>query len=152
MEFLSKDNQYTQMKLYLVKILGIGLSLFIIFTILRGQFSVPLQRGTILMLGTVIIFLSRPGSAFLKSRFARLDELLSWLGIAAIIGSVFYIYVEWFEIAEYRPGAPTVYDLLIYSVTILVVFEITRRTSGMEVRNTGKVASFTMDIRITGAN
>ncbi|MDH4267746.1 MAG: TRAP transporter fused permease subunit [Deltaproteobacteria bacterium] len=121
------------MKLYLVKILGIGLSLFIIFTILRGQFSVPLQRGTILMLGTVIIFLSRPGSAFLKSRFARLDELLSWLGIAAIIGSVFYIYVEWFEIAEYRPGAPTVYDLLIYSVTILVVFEITRRTSGMVI-------------------
>jgi TRAP transporter 4TM/12TM fusion protein len=125
--------RYEKGKRLAVKFLGVGLSAFILYTIIQGQFSVPVQRGTILMTGSLMVFLRRPSSPFLKARFPWLDELLTWLGIAAIVGAVGYIYAEWFEIAEYRPGIPNSFDLLAYTLTILVVFEITRRTSGMVI-------------------
>lgn len=124
---------YFEFKNYLIRILSIGLSLFIIFTIIKGQYSVPIQRGTILMIGTVMIFLSYPTHSYLREKLPWLDELINWLAITIIIGSVIYIYAEWFEIAEYRPGVPNTYDLLVYAFTILIVFEITRRTSGLAI-------------------
>jgi len=126
-------NQYSEFKKSLTNILGVGLSLFIIHTILRGQYSVPVQRGTILMIGAIMIFLSSPSHPYLKSKLPRLDELINWLEIIIVISSVLYVYAEWFEIAEYRPGAPNIYDLIVYALTILVVFEMTRRTSGMTI-------------------
>lgn len=131
MDLPHKGEKYDVVKRYLVRILGICLSSFIIFTIISGQYSVPVQRGTILMLGAVMVFLSR--RSFPKLRTGLLDEIVSWIGIVAIIGSVIYIYAEWFEMAEYRQGVPTRADLLVYSVTILIVFEITRRTSGLVI-------------------
>ena len=131
MESSQGYGRYEKGKRLAVKVLGVGLSAFILYTIVQGQFSVPVQRGTILMIGSVMVFLWRPSSPSLKARFPWLDELLTWLGIAAIVGAVGYIYAEWFEIAEYRPGIPNSFDLLAYTLTILVVFEITRRTSGM---------------------
>ena len=133
MESSQGYGRYEKGKGLSVKILGVGLSAFILYTIVQGQFSVPIQRGTILMIGSVMVFLWRPSSRFLKARFPWLNEFLTWLGIAAIVGAVGYIYVEWFEIAEYRPGIPNSFDLLAYTLTILVVFEITRRTSGMVI-------------------
>lgn len=131
MELAQKYEKYAAVKRLLVKVLGICLSLFIIFTIVRGQYSVPIQRGTILMFGAVMIFFSR--QTFQKSRIVWLDEVFSWLGIVAVVGCVFYIYIEWFEMAEYRQGVPARPDLFVYTLTILVVFEITRRTSGLVI-------------------
>jgi len=131
MELPQKYEKYVAVKRHVVKVLGICLSLFIIFTIIRGQYSVPVQRGTILMLGAVMIFLSR--QTLPKSRIVWLDELISWLGIVAIVGCVLYIYAEWFEIAQYRQGIPNRADLLVYIVTILIVFEITRRASDLSI-------------------
>jgi TRAP transporter 4TM/12TM fusion protein len=78
-----------------------------------------------------MIFLSRP--TFPKSRLIWLDEIISWLGIVAIVGCVLYIYAEWFDMAQYRQGIPNRADLLVYIVTILIVFEITRRASDLSI-------------------
>ena len=131
MELAQKYEKYVAAKRHLVEVLGICLSLFIIFTIIRGQYSVPVQRGSILMLGAVMIFLSR--RSFPKSRMVWLDEIVSWLGIFAIVGCVLYIYAEWFEMAQYRQGIPNRADLLVYIVTIVIVFEITRRASDLSI-------------------
>ena len=131
MELSLKYKRYILMKEYLRKILGLCLSLFIIFTIIRGQFSIPVQRGIVLMLGAVMIFLSTQNKTNLKSSTFWLKEIISWLWIIAIVGCTLYVYVEWMEMAEYRQGFPNQADLLIFIITILVVFEITRRTSGM---------------------
>jgi TRAP transporter 4TM/12TM fusion protein len=131
MELSQKYEKYVALKRHVVKGLGIFLSLFIIFTIIRGQYSVPVQRGTILMIASIMIFLSR--KTFPKSRFFWLDEVASWIGIIAIISSVLYIYGEWFEMAQYRAGVPNRTDLFFYIITILVVFEITRRASDLSI-------------------
>jgi len=131
MELSRKYEKYIAAKRHVVKVLGICLSSFIIFTIIRGQYSVPVQRGTILMLGAVMIFLSR--QTLPKSRIGWLDEIIGWLGIIAIVGCVLYIYVEWFEMAQYRQGVPNRADLLVYIATILIVFEITRRASDLSI-------------------
>jgi len=83
------------------------------------------------MLGAVMIFLSR--QTLPKSRIGWLDEIIGWLGIIAIVGCVLYIYVEWFEMAQYRQGVPNRADLLVYIATILIVFEITRRASDLSI-------------------
>jgi TRAP transporter 4TM/12TM fusion protein len=131
MELSQKYEKYVALKRHVVKGLGIFLSLFIIFTIIRGQYSVPVQRGTILMIASIMIFLSR--KTFPKSRFFWLDEVASWIGIIPIISSVLYIYGEWFEMAQYRAGVPNRTDLFFYIITILVVFEITRRASDLSI-------------------
>lgn len=131
MELSSKYEKYLLIKRYLVKVLGLCLSLFIIFTIIRGQFSVGIQRGTVLMLGTIMVFLSPQNKTYPKSRTFWLNEIINWLAIIAIVGCTLYIYAEWFNMAEYRAGVPNRGDLLLFIVTILVVFEITRRTSGV---------------------
>ena len=121
---------YQNLKQHLADLLGLFISLFIIYTVWMGQFSVPVQRGTILMLGSIIILLSdKGGDNGGKGRF-RLREAFGLLGVAAIIFSTFYVYFNWFEIAEYRQGMPDKMDLVVYLATILVVFEVTRRSSG----------------------
>ncbi|MBW2056856.1 MAG: TRAP transporter fused permease subunit [Deltaproteobacteria bacterium] len=131
METPQKHQKYLALKRHIVEVLGISLSLFIIFTIVRGQYSVPVQRGTVLMLGAVMIFLSRRTLA--RSSLFWLDEIISWSGIVAMIGCVLYMYVEWFDISQYRQGIPNRADLVVYVVTILVVFEITRRASDLSI-------------------
>lgn len=131
MELSSKYEKYFLVKRYLVKVLGLGLSLFIIFTIIRGQFSYGVQRSTVLMLGSIMIFLSPQNKTYPKLRTFWLNEVINWLSIIAIVGCTLYIYVEWFTMVEYRYGAPNLEDLVLFIVTILIVFEITYRTSGV---------------------
>jgi TRAP transporter 4TM/12TM fusion protein len=121
---------YQQVKSQLVDFLGLFISLFIIYTVWMGQFSVPVQRGTILMLGSIMILLSRNQERDGSKAIYRLSEGFSFLGIAVIVLATVYIYFNWFEIAEYRQGMPNQMDILVYLATILVVFEVTRRSSG----------------------
>lgn len=130
MNSTGSGSKYQRIKGRLIDFLGLFISLFIVYTVWMGQFSVPVQRGTILMLGSVIILLSyKSDDPDNKFKF-WLQEGLSLLGIAAIVLATFYIYFNWFEIAEYRQGIPNGMDLLVYFATILVVFEVTRRSSG----------------------
>lgn len=131
MELSSEYEKYLLMKRYLVKLLGLGLSLFIIFTIIRGQFPVEVQKGTVLMLGSIMIFLSPQNKTYPKSHIFWLNEIINWLFIIAIVGCTLYIYANWYNIAKYRGGIPNRGDLVLFIVSILIVFEITRRTSGV---------------------
>jgi TRAP transporter 4TM/12TM fusion protein len=80
-----------------------------------------------------MIFLSWQNRRGLKPPLAWLYEFFNLLGIAAIVGCTLYIYWEWFEMSEYRAGIPNRADLVVYVTTIVVVFEICRRTSGMAI-------------------
>ena len=124
------SSKYQEIKGRLVDFLGLFISLFIIYTVWMGQFSVPVQRGTILMLGAVMILLSPKSDNGHKNPRFWWREGLGLLGIAAMVLCTFYIYFNWFDIAEYRQGIPNDMDLLVYLATILVVFEVTRRSSG----------------------
>lgn len=131
MELSSKYEKYFLVKRYLVKVLGLGLSLFIIFTIIRGQFSYGVQRSTVLTLGSIMIFLSLQNKTYPKLRAFWLNEIINWLSIIVIVVCALYIYAEWFTMVEYRYGNPNLEDLVLFIATILIVFEATYRTSGV---------------------
>jgi TRAP transporter 4TM/12TM fusion protein len=121
---------YQRIKSQLVDFLGLFISLFIIYTVWMGQFSVPVQRGTILMLGSIMILLSHKQGQFRSKSISVLREGFGLLGVVVIVLATIYIYFNWFEIAEYRQGMPNQMDILVYMATIIVAFEITRRSSG----------------------
>jgi TRAP transporter 4TM/12TM fusion protein len=121
---------YQRIKSQLVDFLGLFISLFIIYTVWMGQFSVPVQRGTILMLGSIMILLSHKQGQFRSKSISVLREGFGLLGVVVIVLATIYIYFNWFEIAEYRQGMPNQMDILVYLATIIVAFEITRRSSG----------------------
>jgi len=125
--------KYRWTKAHLVNLLALFMSLFIIYTIIRGQFSVPVQRGTILMLGSIMIFLSKDFKKIDRHYLVWSNAILNIFGIIAIVACTIYIYQQWFEIAEYRQGVPNRLDLLVFTLTILVVFEVTRRSSGIVI-------------------
>lgn len=113
-----------EIKKKIILVLGVILSVFLTYTSGFGQFSPMFQRGLPLMIAVVLVFLVYSGK--------RADK--AWqraINIVLILASIFAIgYVMYFqkEIAM-RLGRATEMDVLVSIIGILVVLEITRRST-----------------------
>lgn len=100
------------------------LSLFILYTIVLGEYTAMVQRGIPLLLSTTIIFLMKP---FKKGKLFSLLEILFILGIWFSAG---YIILYYEEIAN-RIGITTTLDTVTSIIGTIVVLEMTRRMAGL---------------------
>jgi len=113
-----------ELKNKIILALGIILSVFLTYTSGFGQFSPMVQRGIPLMIAVVMVFLLFPGK--------REDKTWQWvINIILILVSIFVIgYVMFFqkELAM-RLGKVNQMDVIVSIIGILVVLEITRRST-----------------------
>lgn len=110
------------------------LACFTVYTIVAGQFSAQVQRGTFLLCAGLAVFCFKP----FNSRWEEGDnQTLKWFGrgitilfAGMLLYSVLYLFLNYFEIAEYREGWPNTADLICYTLGTLSVLEGVRRTHG----------------------
>ena len=108
----------------LALVLAVGLALYAIYWAL-GIVQPQIYRTTFLLVALVLTFLVYPGSSRGQARVAPLD----WVLVCASIGALLWPVID-FERFIYRAATPTTVDLVMGSVTILLVLEATRRTAG----------------------
>ncbi len=104
----------------------IGVSLYHFITSLIGT-PVVLQHRSLhvsMMLG--LCFLMYPFSK--KSSF-RSASWLDWLLVAASIGVVLYVWIDYMGVVE-RAGMPDTADLVVATVLVVLVLEAARRSAG----------------------
>ena len=121
-----------------MRLTGLALCAFVaaftFYTILHGQFTAQVQRGIYLLACGAAVFLLKPfhkgWRASGRPALLWLERLinLGFLGILAF--AVIYIFLNYFEINEYREGLPNTWDLLCYGAGTLAVLEGVRRTDG----------------------
>ena len=104
--------------------LAAGLSLYALYWVV-GIIQPQIYRPTFLLITLVLIFLVFPMHARWRARVTALD----W-----VLGGVSLIALAWpiidFDQFVYRAATPSTVDLLLGTVTTLVVLEATRRTVG----------------------
>ena len=110
------------------------LTVFTIYTILRGQFSAQVQRGVFLLAAGIGIFCLKP---FNKKWEVSENPMLVWLNrgvnlvfIGLLTFAVVYLFLNYFDIASFRQSLPNRWDLICYSLGTLAVLEGVRRSDG----------------------
>jgi TRAP transporter 4TM/12TM fusion protein len=121
-----------------LRILGLSLcaliAAFTFYTILMGQFTAQVQRGIFLLGCGVAVFCLKPfnkdwaGSDNAGLRWA--ERLVNLALISLLSFAVIYLFVNYFEISEYREGMPNNWDLVCYAAGTLAVLDAVRRTDG----------------------
>ncbi|UCE30898.1 MAG: TRAP transporter fused permease subunit [Burkholderiales bacterium] len=110
------------------------LALMTVHTVVGGQFSPQLQRGSFLLAAGTAAFLLQPTCAGWRDagRGPRfwLDFALSLCAAGLLAFSVLYYLAHYFDIANYREGIPNRWDLACYAAGIIAVLEGIRRTEG----------------------
>lgn len=107
-------------------VVGIFLSLFYVYTSGFGLLSLESHLGIYLMCTLILCFLFYPATKRSPGkRFSYVDIVLAALSFF-VVG---YWIVEWPTYA-YRIGNPTLLDILVGSVLILLVLEVARRILG----------------------
>jgi TRAP transporter 4TM/12TM fusion protein len=119
---------------YLGLFLCAAITVFTIYTILRGQFSAQMQRGVFLLAAGVALFCLKP---FSRSWQESGTPLWMWLNRAitvAVIGlmtfAVGYLFLFYYDIAASRQSLPNTWDLICYGTGTLAVLEGVRRSDG----------------------
>jgi len=121
-----------------MRILGLtlcaGVAAFTFYTIIMGQLTAQVQRG-IFLLGTgCAVFCLRP---FRESWVHSGKEALRWANrlvnlvfLGLLTFAVVYLFINYFEISQFREGLPNTWDLICYTMGTLAVLEGVRRTDG----------------------
>lgn len=108
-----------------IRILALGLFLFVLYTALVGEFSTDIQRGVPFALIAVIVLLRHPVVA--GARWLRLIDLAL---MAAAVYAVSYVAVHG-DLIVRRLGRLHPQDVAASLIGLLVLFEIARRTVGL---------------------
>lgn len=110
------------------RILGVCLVAFQLYTAATIPFTAMLQRSIHLALGLALVFLLFPLKKGPKSlRYGVVDLTLCLLGLAGCL----YVAVNWSAMAEpARLSNPTGIDVVLGTITFLLVLEATRRVVG----------------------
>jgi len=110
------------------------LALFTVYTILRGQLTAQVQRGIFLLgAGTAMFCLTPFHKGWARSGSPVIEWLnravnLFFMGLLAF--AMVYLFLYYFEIAEFRQGIPNTWDLICYGAGTLAVLESVRRGDG----------------------
>ena len=107
-----------------IGLISLLLTLFQVFTATNGLMTALLQRSIHLSLVLVLVFLYFPAIKNSKLTFL-IDVPLIMMSMVAGI----YLYVC-FDDLFYRAGDPNTLDLVVGAITLIVLFEATRRTVG----------------------
>ncbi len=109
-------------------------TVFTVYTILRGQFSAQMQRGVFLLAAGTALFCLKP---FSRSWMESGKPLLVWINrivnlifISLLAFSVVYLFLFYFEIARSRQSLPNTWDLICYGTGAVAVLEGVRRSDG----------------------
>ena len=128
-----KEADYRTLKGFLGKAiaaLAIAFSCFQIYTALFGVFDAMIQRTIHLSFAFALIFLLFPTSKkWSRNKLHPLDAFLALVGA----GTPLYITVLWTQVLSQRAGNPTVFDMIIGIIGVLLVFEAARRVVGLPI-------------------
>ena len=114
----------------LVAALAIAFSCFQVYTAIFGIFDAMIQRTIHLSFAFALIFLLYPTSKkWSRNKLHPLDAFLSVVGA----GTPLYITVLWTQVLSQRAGNPTVFDMIIGIIGVLLVFEAARRVVGLPI-------------------
>jgi len=111
----------------LILVLGVFLSLFLFYTAGFGQFSPMIQRGIPMMTAVILVFLVFPA-------FGHYKKVAPWQWAAnyilILMGSAVIFYVVYYqEEIALRLGRANTLDFIVSTIGILIVLEITRRST-----------------------
>ena len=123
-----KDRSLKGVQLLLFTALAVFMSLFHIY-VLGFSPVTPWVLYTIhLGLGAILILMNFP---MRKSKMDQGITVVDWILIAGVTFASSYLLIEMDELV-YRVGvAPTTMDLIVSGLLILIVLEVTRRTTGL---------------------
>ena len=111
-----------------------AVTVFTIYTILRGQFSAQMQRGIFLLAAGMALFCLKPFSQSLaesgKHTLVWINRIVNLIFISLLSFSVVYLFLFYFEIAQSRQSLPNTWDLICYVTGTVVVLEGVRRSDG----------------------
>jgi len=111
-----------------------ALTVFTIYTIIRGQLTAQVQRGIFLLGAALAVFCLKPLSHGWATSGKPVKEwtnrILNLLFIGLLVFSIGYLLRNYFEIASTRQGLPNTWDLLCYASGILAILEGVRRGDG----------------------
>ena len=111
-----------------------AVTVFTIYTILRGQFSAQMQRGVFLLAAGMALFCLRPFSRSWaesgKPSLAWINRIVNLIFICMLAFSVVYLFLFYFEIARSRQSLPNTWDLICYGIGTVAVLEGVRRGDG----------------------
>jgi TRAP transporter 4TM/12TM fusion protein len=128
-----KEADYRTLKGFLGKAiaaLAIAFSCFQIYTALFGVFDAMIQRTIHLSFAFALIFLLFPTSKkWSRNKLHPLDAFLALVGA----GTPLYITVLWTQVLSQRAGNPTIFDMIIGIIGVLLVFEAARRVVGLPI-------------------
>jgi len=128
-----KEADYRTLKGFLGKAiaaLAIAFSCFQVYTALFGIFDAMIQRTIHLSFAFALIFLLYPTSKkWSRNKLHPLDAFLAVVGA----GTPLYITVLWTQVLSQRAGNPTVFDMIIGIIGVLLVFEAARRVVGLPI-------------------
>ncbi|KIX13081.1 TRAP transporter permease [Dethiosulfatarculus sandiegensis] len=121
-----------------LKIFGLTLcaivAAFTFYTILMGQFTAQVQRGIFLLACGCAVFCLKP---FNKKWLESEKPTLRWANrvvdlslISLLTFAVVYLFLNYFEISEYREGLPNNWDLICYAAGTIACLDAVRRTDG----------------------
>jgi len=108
-------------------ILALG-GIFYLYTAATGQWGVTRQRGILLVIAFIYIFMVRNRTQKLGSRYSFLwDAFLSLVSVAAYIPSFVYDYAD----ESHAIAGPSDYELIAGGIFLLVLLEASRRSVGL---------------------
>ena len=107
-----------------ISTVAIGMSLFHLYTSIRGTLPAWQHRSLHLGLGLMLAFALNP---FLKKKNFKFYDFIPLIGAIVLVVFVLIDYPG----PEIRQGVPSQIDIIMGTLTILLVFEATRRTSGL---------------------
>jgi len=109
-------------------------TVFTIYTILRGQFSAQMQRGVFLLAAGMALFCLKPFSrSWAESgnlKLVWINRIVNLIFISLLSFSVVYLFLFYFEIARSRQSLPNTWDLICYGTGTVAVLEGVRRSDG----------------------
>ncbi|MBW1972557.1 MAG: hypothetical protein DRP55_05295 [Spirochaetes bacterium] len=110
------------------------LALFTFYTIVMGQFTAQVQRGTFLLAAGLAVFTLKPfhkkWAYSDKAHLKWANRIISFIFMGMLTFAIIYLFLNYFEIAGYREGIPNRWDLICYTLGTITVLEAVRRTEG----------------------
>jgi len=130
----SREHPFDQALRYVGLFMCAAVTVFTIYTILRGQFSAQMQRGIFLLTAGMALFCLKPFSQSLaesgKPTLIWINRIINLIFISLLAFSVVYLFLFYFEIARSRQSLPNTWDLICYGTGTVVVLEGVRRSDG----------------------
>ena len=123
----SREHPFDRAVRYVGLFMCAAVTVFTIYTILRGQFSAQMQRGVFLLgAGTALLCLKPFNRGWAESGKPMLEWInrsVNLIFIGLLTFSVVYLFLFYFEIARSRQSLPNTWDLICYGTGTLAVLE-----------------------------